>query len=585
MDKNLLIFGDNLSVLRDRDRLPKESVDLVYLDPPFNSKRDYNAFFMERDSSRSAAMIKAFQDTWKWGREAAVSFDDVVSNGPERVAQAMRGFQLLMPGSDLLAYLSMMAPRLIELHRVLKPTGSLYLHCDPTASHYLKLLLDSIFDPRRFLNEIIWKRSSAHSDAKQGMKRCGRIHDVILAYAKSSEYTWVDTYTSYTNEYLESEFKRIDANGNRYAESNLTAAKPGGDTQYLWHVKRDVVNGGPWVADLEEEFRNPKSNFEYKSVLPYTGRYWAYSKDKMIQFAKDGLLHHRKTGVPRLMLYADKMPGIPLQDIWDDIPPESGLRDLGYPTQKPLRLLERIIGMASLPGQTVLDPFCGCGTTIDAAQALGRRWIGIDVTHIATSLIKYRLKKSYGVQPKKDYEVVGEPVDMGGARALADEDKLKFQAWAVGRLTARPVEDPKRGKDKGIDGRFYFHDGRAGSPSQEVIISVKSGKPTISELRDLSGVVDREGAAMGVYLTLNPPTKDMIKEASGKFYESLWGGGKKYPRLQIITIQELLDGAQIECPPWSEEKTFKAAPKAKPKLKRKERPDYSLLPFKPYPED
>jgi len=572
MDKNLLFFGDNLGALRDRDRFPSNSIDLVYLDPPFNSKRVYNTFFRERDGSRSAAMFRAFQDTWTWNEESATSFDELVRGAAEPVRQTMIALQRMMPRSDMLAYLSMMAPRLAELHRVLKQSGSLYLHCDPTASHYLKLLLDAIFGPARFLNEIIWKRSSAHSDVKQGMKRCGKIHDTVLHYTKTHNYYWHPQYTAYTPDYLRGEYRHIDPkSGRRFKQTDPTAAKPGGDVEYDWHVKRPVGKRSNWTPDLRAEYRRPKDGFEYMVVRPYRGRFWGYSKENLIAFWKAGTLHHRKTGMPRLIQFEDEMPGIPLQDVWDDIPPESGDRDMDYPTQKPLKLLLRIINASCPPGGVVLDPFCGCGTAVDASQESGRKWCGIDVTHLAVSLIKLRLALRHDLKPGVDYEVQGEPADWESAKALAEGDRFSFQAWAIGRLTAQPIGEAKKGKDRGIDGRYYFQDGAADDAPKEVLISVKSGRPKVTDLRDLRGVVDREGAEIGVLVTLNPPTAEMVKEAAdGKYYRSPWAGDRKYPKLQIITVAELLDGKTIDCPPWSRNASFKAPVKT---ARRKERPD------------
>jgi hypothetical protein len=250
----------------------------------------------------------------------------------------------------------------------LKPTGSLYLHCDPTASHYLKIILDTIFGPANFMNEVTWKRSSAHSDSKQGMRRCGKIRDIVLVYAKTQDYFWNTQYTPYTTEYLEAEYRHSDTSGRYYKETDLTAAKPGGDTSYEWRVRRPLGHQIRWEADLEDEYLNPRTGWEYLGVRPYNGRFWAYSKDNIIQFAKSGHLIHRETGMPRLVQFADEMPGIPLQDLWDDIHPigAKAAERLGYPTQKPLALLERIIAASSNPGDVILDPFCGCGTTIGA---------------------------------------------------------------------------------------------------------------------------------------------------------------------------------------------------------------------------
>ena len=327
---NRLLFGDNLNWLRDGKIFPDACVDLVYLDPPFNSNADYNVLFREATGESSLAQFHAFTDTWNWA-DAKPTFDEFMDDCPNAaVVDMMQSLYGFLRASPMMAYLAMMAPRLMELHRLLKPTGSLYLHCDPTASHYLRVLLDGIFDSKRMLNEICWKRSAAHSDTKQGMKRCGRIHDVILLYTKTDIYTWNPLWTPYTEEYLEQEYRHFAPNGRRYKETDLTAAKPGGDVEYDWRVKRAKKKGARCEADLNDEYKSAKPDFEYRAVRPYHGRYWAYKKKNLVGFAQAGKLIHRATGMPRLMQFSQEMPGIPLQDLWMDIPPESGAKDLGY---------------------------------------------------------------------------------------------------------------------------------------------------------------------------------------------------------------------------------------------------------------
>ena len=269
------------------------------------------------------------------------------------------------------SYITMMAVRLLEMRRVLKPTGSIYLHCDPTASHYLKLLMDAVFGSGLYLNEMTWKRSSAHSDTRQGMRRAGKIR-VVLVYTKTDGYVWNPQYTPYTEDYLQAEYRHVAPQGRRYKETDVTAAKPGGDTEYEWHVKRPQNGKTRWSADLADEYLDPQRGWEYKAVNPYRGRYWAYSKSNLVSFWNEGRLIHRETGMPRLMQFADDMPGVSLQDLWDDIPPVLGNERVGYPTQKPLALLERIIKASSNEGDVILDPFAGCATACVAAEKLGR---------------------------------------------------------------------------------------------------------------------------------------------------------------------------------------------------------------------
>jgi len=529
---NTLFYGDNLKILREY--IPDESVDLIYLDPPFNSSRSYNVLFKDESGREAESQIMAFDDTWHWGESAAQQYEALISSAPPHVAAMIGALRQFIGANQMMAYLVMMAGRLVELHRVLKPTGSLYLHCDPTASHYLKIILDTIFGVGNFRTEIIWKRSTAHSDTKQGRQQHGRIHDVVLFYTKSNTWTWNPVYLPYDLEYVDQFYSHVEeGTGRRYALDNLTAAKPGGDTLYEW-----------------------------KGVKPYKGRFWAYSKDRMAQFEREGRLYYTKTGMPRYKRYLDEMPGVPIQDLWLDIPPALGAQDLGYPTQKPLALLERIIQASSSPGDWVLDPFCGCGTAVAAAQKLGRRWIGIDITHLSISLQKYRLESMF---PNLTVRVVGEPEDLGAARKLAQDDRYQFQWWALSLVRAKPVggaagvRQGKKGSDKGVDGVITFMDDRSGK-AKRVLVQVKSGHVKSGDVRDLIGALQNEDAALGVFITLEAPTKEMEAAAhAAGFYDSP-GWGKKYPRLQLLTIEDLLKGKTVNMPPSAQ--TFKQAPRA-----------------------
>jgi len=351
MAENKLYYGDNLHILRQH--IPDESVDLIYLDPPFNSNQNYNILFKEENGTASAAQVQAFTDSWHWNETSEEALNDIIENAPERLVELIDGFLSFLGRNQFTAYLVMMTPRLIELHRVLKKTGSFYLHCDPTASHYLKIILDQIFDVRNFQNEIIWKRSYAHSDTKQGRKGYGNLTDIMLYYTKGDEFKFNTQYKPYSPEYIENFYKHIDSEGRRYQLSNITG--PGG-----------AAKGNPY--------------YEVMGVW----RYWRYSQEKMNKLIAEGRIIQTSPGaVPRYKYYLDEMPGIPLQNLWDDINPihSKSAERLGYPTQKPVALLERIIKASSNEGGIVLDPFCGCGTTIVAAEKLKRKWIGIDITH------------------------------------------------------------------------------------------------------------------------------------------------------------------------------------------------------------
>jgi DNA modification methylase len=556
---NHLYYGDNLDVLREH--IKDESVDLVYLDPPFNSNATYNVLFRGPSGDQSQAQIEAFEDTWHWNNQAEKAYDEVMFGRNSDVADMLRAMRSFLKDNDMMAYLTHMAVRLVELHRVLKPTGSIYLHCDPTASHYLKVLMDAVFGKEKYRTEISWRRTSAHSDAKQGRVQFGNIRDVIFFYTKGSSWTWNWQYTKYSDEYIEKAYRHKDADGRRYRRDNLTAAKPGGDVSYLWPVKRK--GSERWEADLENDFLNPQSDWEYKQVPPYNGRFWAYSQANMREMAKSGRLAYASSGMPEYKRYLDEMPGVPLQNEWGDIPPVIGADDLGYPTQKPVALLERILSASSNPGDVVLDPFCGCGTTVHAAQKLGRQWIGIDVTHLSISLIEKRLKDAF---PGIKFEVHGAPKDLEGARDLANRDKYQFQWWAVSLVDAVPFGGKKKGADGGIDGHIYFRSGA--KTVEKVIVSVKGGgNISVKDIRELTAVVDRERAKIGVYISLEPHTEPMRKEAAGAgLYDT--GLGKKVPKIQLFTIQDLFAGKKPDIPLM--ESGFKAAA-------REERDDQSEL--------
>ncbi len=548
--ENLLYYGDNLDVLRRY--VADESVDLVYLDPPFNSNQDYNVLFRERDGTRAAAQIIAFNDTWLWDQAAARAYHEVVEAGG-KVSQCMQAFRTFLGENDMLAYLSMMAPRLVELRRVLKPKGSIYLHCDPTASHYLKMLMDAVFGPQNFLNEITWKRTHAHGSSR----RYGPVHDTLLFYGRTGEYSWVGLKTQHSPEYIEKHFRNTDESGRRFAPITLTGSG----------VRRGE-SGRPW-RDI-----NPTR----------VGRHWALPGDLLRKLGIEGntvqarlealdeagMIYWpaRSGGTPRLKWYADQLEGMAVPDVWSDIPPiaSHAAERLGYPTQKPEALLERIIGAGTSEGATVLDPFCGCGTTIAAAQKLNRRWIGFDITHLAIGLIKHRLRDTFGPRVDRIYRAIGEPVDLAGARELAESEPYQFQWWALGLVGARPVEGT-RGADRGVDGRLYFHDEGEGGTTKQVIFSVKAGSVTVSHLRDLRGVIEREGAAIGALISMENPTAAMRREAAAAgFYTAPGAGGGKgarHPRLQLLTIELLLGGTRIDMPPWHESRTFRRAPRAR----------------------
>jgi hypothetical protein len=462
----------------------------------------------------------------------------------------MQAFRTFLGDTDMLAYLSMMAPRLVELRQALKPTGSIYLHCDPTASHYLKMLMDVVFGPQNFRNEVIWKRTAAHSAAK----RWNDVHDTLLFYSRSDVYTWNTLLLSHSTEYT-ARYKRADPDGQFWTDDNLTG--PGirhGDSGAVWRGYDPTEKGVHWKVNL-------------KVVQMLVGQEQARhisTTEKLDLLDTHGFILWPKkrsgagVGFPRFKRYLGA--GQPIQDIITDIPPinSQAQERMGYPTQKPVTLLERIILASSHEGDIVLDPFCGCGTTIDAAQRLKREWIGIDITYLATALIKHRLLKTFG--PQVRYRVRGEPTSVLDAEALAAEDRFEFQCWALSLVGARPVE-PKKGADQGIDGRLFFHDEGQHGRTKQVILSVKSGAVSVKDVRDLRGVIEREKAQIGVLITLREPTRPMRTEAaSGAFYKSQWGN---HPRLQLLTIADLFEAKGIDYPGWINT-TFRSAQRPRP---------------------
>jgi site-specific DNA-methyltransferase (adenine-specific) len=523
--KNKLYFGDNLDILREH--IKDESVDLIYLDPPFNSAANYNVIFKETSGAQSAAQITAFEDTWHWTQEAEKIFHETITTGPESVTNILQALRSFLGTSDMMTYLTMMSARLIELHRVLKDTGSIYLHCDTTASHYLKILMDAVFTPMKFKNEIIWQRTNSHNTARQ----YGRIHDVILFYVKGNDYTWNAVTTAFSTAQL-GRYQQ-DKDGRLFTGQDLTASRPNSNS----------------------------GKFEWRGTMPPANRGWGYTLEQLEEWWREGRILTRRDGTPRmdgLKAYLDEKQGKFLQSVWTDITriPNTSPERLGYPTQKPEALLERIIKSSSNEGDIVLDPFCGCGTTVNVAERLHRRWIGIDITHLAISLIKTRLHDTYKSE-LAPFEVIGEPKDLSSAEALALHDRYQFQWWAVGLVEARPAQDKKKGKDTGIDGNLYFFDDNTGK-AKRIIIQVKSGNVKSGDIRDLKGVLEREKAELGAFISLKPATRDMIKEAvSAGFYESQHYG--KFPKLQILTIEEILASAKLQFPQTGASGTFKRA--------------------------
>lgn len=533
---NFLYYGDNLPILRS---MPANSVDLVYLDPPFNSSRSYNVLFKDESGISSDAQITAFDDTWHWGPSAEQAYLNILQANPGVVDDLLAALRTIIGENQMLAYLIMMAARVVELHRVLKPTGSLYLHCDPTASHYLKIILDTIFGFQNYKNEITWKRTFAHGNVGRNY---GNIADIIFWYSKSNEYIWNQPFIPLSDNYIDKFYRHYDEDGRRWRSVSLRNPSPRPNLQYLY----TALNG-----------------ITYK---PHPNG-WVWTCDRMRKADEDGRLVYPSKPEGALMYkqYLDTSSGVRISNIWDDLPPigAQALERLGYPTQKPLALLERIIQTSSNPGNMLLDPFCGCGTAIAAAEKLGRQWIGIDITYLSINLIENRMKAMF---PGIQFEVIGKPKDLGSAQDLAQRDRYQFQWWALSLVGSKPLGGTelggkgKKGSDKGIDGVINYID----SPNQElkrVLVQVKSGHVNSGTVRDLIGVLTNEHVEIGVLITLDPPTRDMTSAAStaGYYKSEFWQ--KSYPRLQILTIEQILAGSMVQMPP--ETGTFITAQKVK----------------------
>lgn len=560
---NILYYGDNLEILKRY--IPDESVDLIYLDPPFKSDQNYNILYQEKDGAQAASQIKAFEDTWTWTKESELVFSEVVTKGG-KVGDCLQAFHSFLGPCDMLAYLVMMAPRLVELRRAMKPTASIYLHCSPAASHYLKMLLDAIFGPLNFKNEIIWRRTGSHNK----MLRYAPIHDVIFFYTKTGDYTWNYPKRPFMKGHIETNFVKdeLGYRTNYYGNVLTGAGLRGGESGKPWRgfdpsaKKRHWAIPGALLGDIEEDLSELSQHQKLDRLLELgfikiePGQAWPVYERRLKE--EDG------QAVPDIWAFQPYTNGTVFgtdQGIDEDVRwlSTKDQERLGYQTQKPEGIIERIINASSNVGDLVLDPFCGCGTTIAAAQKLKRRWIGIDITFLAITLIKKRLADRYGADtvPK----VTGEPVSIPDAQELAGSNPYQFQWWALDLVGARPVEQ-KKGADKGIDGKIIFQE-EPGGDFSTTIISIKAGTIHRAHVHELRGVIEREKAAIGVLISMEEPTKPMEEEAaSAGFYKSkVWG---QFPKIQLLTISDLLSGKKIDMPPIRQVgATFKKAERHK----------------------
>ncbi len=539
---NNLFYGDNLDILKKS--IKDSSIDLIYLDPPFQSGRDYNIIFKPESNGLKGAtsQIKTFEDTWNWGAEAEKEYIELlmgtltIEPPSQKLIDLMKAMRSYLAECPLMAYLCMMAPRLLEMKRVLKPTGSIYLHCDPIASHYIKMLMDAVFGTGNFHNEIIWKRTDAKGNVQ---KKYGWIHDVILFYSKTNDWTWNQQYAAYDEDYVENFYNKIGKNDRKYQLTDLTAP--------MSRASKGQI-------------------YSWKGYTPPTSRCFVYNEEKMRQLDDAGKIAYTSNGCPRLIRYLDEMQGNKCPDIWTDIKIASKEERMGYPTQKPEALLERVIKASTNEGDIVLDPFCGCGTTIAAAEKQKRKWVGIDITYLSIDVIKKRLIKNDLIE-KVDFKVNGVPNDLLSATKLAEQAPFQFEVWAVSQLNATPTV---KSGDKGVDGVINFVDHTRKDKVGKGIISVKGGHSiNPGMVRDLKGTIQSQNAEFGILITLEQPTKGMIEEAvkEGTFnYRYMEGITQtKIPKIQLLTVQDLFaEQIRVVLPPNVIE------PYKKPSLKAKE---------------
>ena len=527
---NKLYYGDCLTVMDEY--LSPGSVDLIYLDPPFNSNRAYNAIYKDETGRPLPDQIEAFCDLWTLDseRERAIRYMPVMMRDAgidDAAAQLWKLWlhALRQTQPRLLAYLSYMTERLLRMKPILKPTGSIYLHCDPTASHYIKVMMDAIFGHENFRNEIVWKRTTTHSDSKTW----SRVSDTILFYSKGQRITWNTPYVPHSDEYVANKYRNDDGDGRLYTLDNMTSPNP-----------------------------RPNMMYEWKG-FPSPAKGWRYSKETMVQLDQEGRIWyptfkdgtHDTSRRPRFKRYLNDMKGGVMGNVWADVLPiNSQARErLGYATQKPVTLLERIIKASSNEGDVVLDPFCGCATTLEAAHKHNRKWIGIDIAiHAVKRVAAIRLQDRLGLVEGKDFAIEGVPHTLEGAHDLWERDPYHFQKWAVEEVDG--FVTTKRTADGGIDGRLYFALPNV-KDLQSMVIQVKGGKDvSIRDLRDLRGVLESDDALLAGLIIMDKLGDRKAQNFTRFMAEAgdLDVLGIKYPRMQLLAMPEILDGKRFHAP-------------------------------------
>ena len=548
MEHQTLYFGDCLDWMQE---WPDECADLIYLDPPFNSNANYNILYGRGNGT--PAQVRAFTDTWRWDEAAAGRLERIQSAVSHPAHRAITGFGMMLGPSGMLAYLTYMAERLAEMRRLLQPAGSIYYHCDDTAGHYLKALMDDIFGITRYRNDLIWRRATAHNDAR----RFGRIVDHILFYAKGDNPYW-DAYAAATPRSpaeIQTAYPSEDERG-RYRAENITGAGPtAGPSGQPWQDYDPAARNRHWAVPVSSEY----AAYIATNFIP------GYQEmpdlhDRLDALDAAGLIHHPGEGGvwPGLKRYADADLGNRPQSL---ILSPQGFTNfsarrgeyLGYQTQKPVALLEQLIPPACPEGGLVLDPFCGCGTTIIAAHNLNRRWAGIDIATTALDIIQEHRLAPMGIPA----QMRGIPADLAAARRLASDRPFGFEVWAVTRIPGLAPNERQRG-DGGIDGRGMLLTRPDGQPrSRLVLAQAKGGSFVLSQFRDFLHVVNSNNAAMGIYITLEPVTSRTAR-AEAAALPPIRIGAAEYPRVQFWSIQDYFDDRRPNLPVMADPNTGRA---------------------------
>lgn len=530
-----LYFGDNLEIMKDLlKEHPHGFIDLIYIDPPFNSKRDYNVLFESIDMENTKAQKEAFKDTW-----SNVTYLDTIEEIHDLdldLYNFLKALDNINISKGAISYLATMSIRLWYMHKLLKKTGSFYLHCDPNMSHYLKIICDLIFNEHNFRNEIVWKRTSAHNDPN----KYGNIHDLLLFYSKTKTYIWNPQYTSYTSEYIKSEWRKLPSGRYYKAENMLDPRNSMREFDFMGTSTR-------WRTNFEKMLK--LWNAPQTEVPNSHGR---------IKLGKNGKPIKRCR-----IVFLDELPGVPLQSMWSDIfSLKGGAQErLGYPTQKPEALLERIIKASSNEGDIVADFFCGCGTAIAVAQKLKRKWLGVDISHLAVKLITKRLIDKYGPKVRKTFEIFGFPKDIASSKELASATKggrLKFEEWIIEVMLHGVLNIRKN--QIGFDGYLTFN---IKNKKETVLIEVKSGNATLPQVNHFIKTVEEMEAGIGLFVCFNEEvTKGMLQAAKREGYYKKEIFSNKYDKIQVITVEDLLDYKDPNLP-IIEHTTFKKAEREK----------------------